>query len=118
MSRLRIVIENDFNQALTPLNFEVSGFDHFLIARFTEKANYFLTYGNKSAEFPTYDIIRFEDKIPKEAQFLRVGSEEIISVRVPIKEPLFKNKVWLWLILGVIILIISWSMISMMRKKE
>lgn len=117
LNRLRIVIDNDINQALTPIEFEISGFDYFLIARFTEDARYFLTYGNKTASFPNYDIIRFEENIPTNARFIPVGGEEeIIETKATTQEPLFKNKNWLWLILGIIILVIGFSMVRMLKK--
>jgi hypothetical protein len=118
LNRLRIVIDNDVNQALTPIEFEISGFDYFLIARFTEDARYFLTYGNKAASFPNYDIVRFEENIPNNSSFIPVGEEETIRITGDIQEPLFKNKTWLWLILGIIILVIGFSMVRMLKKNQ
>ena len=118
LSRLRIVIENDINQPLSPLAYEVSGFEHYLIARFTEDADYFLVYGSESVGIPTYDISKFADKIPKNAAFLQIGDEVLIGIETIEKEPLFKNKAWLWAILGTIILLLSYSMFRMMRSSK
>ena len=89
-----------------------------LIARFTDDATYFLTYGNKKAVRPHYDIERFADNIPEVLTTLELGSElRIEKEEGRLTEPLFKSKKWLWAIMTVIILLLGWFSVKMISKK-
>lgn len=117
LKKLKISI---FNQDNEPLNIEtiaVRGTIHELLVRFTEPAVYFLTYGNKKATKPNYDIERFDSKIPDTLTALTLGNEQKIDKKVSTTAPLFKNKIWLWLLMGTIILVLGWFSVKMMRKK-
>jgi hypothetical protein len=117
VQRLKILIHNQDNQPLTIDTIEVKGYIHELVARFTEHASYFLIYGNNNATKPNYDIDRFNDKIPKTLTVLKLGDELTIEKEImPKTEPLFKNMTWLWIIMGLIILVLGWFSIKMMRK--
>jgi hypothetical protein len=64
-----------------------------------------------------YDINRFADKVPVELTTLNLGDEQLIKKReIPLTEPLFKNKTWLWLIMGLIIIVLGWFSIRMMKN--
>jgi hypothetical protein len=89
-----------------------------LLVRFTEPAAYFLTYGNKKATKPTFDIERFVSKVPETLTVLTLGNEQKIDKKDTTKAPLFKNKIWLWLLMGIIILVLGWFSIKMMNKKS
>jgi hypothetical protein len=115
--KLRILIHNQDNQPLTVDTIQVKGYVHGLVARFTEQATYFLTYGNKTATSPHYDLNRFTDKLPETLTTLELGNEMIIERKeVPVTDPLFKNKTWLWIIMTVIILLLGWFSVKMIRK--
>ncbi len=90
VKKLKIIINNQDNQPLTIASIQVKGYEHELLVRFTEQATYFLTYGNKSAIKPLYDIERFFDKVPVEMTTLKLGNEqEIKKADHPLKEPFF-----------------------------
>ena len=115
--KLKFIISNGDNR---PLHFEklmVTGYVHELVARFTEKASYFLVYGNKAAKKPSYDIDRFADKLPDSISLLELGNEQLIE-KAAIEQsiPLFKNKAWLWAVMGLIIVVIGGFTIKMMRN--
>ena len=115
--KLRILIHNQDNQPLTVDTIQVKGYVHGLVARFTEQATYFLTYGNKTATSPHYDLNRFTEKLPETLTTLELGNELIIERKeVPVTDPLFKNKTWLWIIMTVIILLLGWFSVKMIRK--
>lgn len=117
VQNLKIFIHNQDNQPLTIGTIHIKGYEHALITHFTEQAAYFLTYGNKTAAKPNYDIDRFSEKIPKILPTLDLGYEQNIEKEeIPLTEPLFKNKTWLWTIMGLIILLLGWFSIKMMRK--
>ena len=84
-----------------------------------EDANYFLVYGNKNAQKPTFDIINFADKIPENLKELSIGDEIAIDKKAEIKtKPLFENKYWLWGIMFVIIALLGWFSLKMMKKED
>jgi hypothetical protein len=118
VQKLKIIIENKDNQPLTIEGILLKGYVHELTARFTEKATYFLVYGNENANKPDYDIERFPDNVPKMLSTLELGNElEIAKEEAPKKAPLFENKIWLWVIMGMIILVLGWFSLKMMKKE-
>jgi hypothetical protein len=116
--KLKIIISNQDNQPLNVDNIEIKGYVHELATRFNQPATYFLTYGNSSAYKPQYDIARFSDKIPEVLTTLELGEELMIDKEVkPEKSPLFKNPVWLWAIMVLIILLLGWFTLKMLKNQ-
>jgi len=117
VQRLKIFIQNQNNAPLTMDSIQVKGYVHELVVRFTEKADYFMAYGNNNAVKPQYDIDRFTEKIPATLTAIALGSEGAIEKqKLPVTEPLFKNKAWLWAIMVFIILLLGWFSVKMMKK--
>lgn len=118
MQRMRIVIKNYDNQPLTISSVEVKSPVYELYARFTQKAAYYLVYGNSKATFPQYDLEQFQEKIPENPPALEPG-KEIAIVHQPDQPeaPLFVSKFWLWTIMLAIMLQLGWFSISMIKKK-
>ena len=117
--KLKIIIENNNNPILNIGKIEVKGFTNQLVVRFVEDANYFLVYGNENTETPTFDIINFTDKIPKNLTDLTFGTETLIDKKAATKaQPLFENKYWLWGIMLIIIALLGWFSLKMMKKEE
>lgn len=118
LNKIKISISNNDNEPLTIDSVTVKGYVHELITRFTEPGSYFLTYGNKNALKPNYDIDRFIPKVLDSLTTLTLGKEQLIDKKpILVKEPLFKNKNWLWAIMIVIILILGWFSLKMMKSK-
>ena len=118
-NKLKIVIQNHDNQPLNIKTVTVKGFVHELVARFNKPAEYYLVYGNKRAYKPAYDIINFQKNIPGELNTLTLGKEEEIRhSELPIIGPLFKNKLWLWAIMLIIISVLGWFSIRMLKRTE
>lgn len=89
-----------------------------MIARFTEPATYYLVYGNSKANKPNYDIAKFPENIPTNTSPVKLSEEKIIDkTEVSKQSPLFENKLWLWLIMAVIIVLLGWFTIKMINKK-
>lgn len=116
LSKLKVIIHNHDNQALSIDSVIVSGYVHEIVARFTEPAKYSLTYGRPDATKPNYDIDRFANKIPEELSLLALSPEKSIKKSLHNeKQPLFKSKIWLWVIMGFIILVLGGFSLRMMR---
>jgi hypothetical protein len=80
----------------------------------------YLFYGKENTEAPVYDLVHFKNKIPLTISFVALGNEEIrtiASMNNP-TEPMIKNKLWLWLMMGVIILLIGYFALNMLKKDK
>lgn len=115
--KLQIEIENFDNQPLKIEGVIAKGYEHQLVARFTEPATYFLVYGNPKANKPNYDISKFTENIPTNIAAVTLSEEKAVDKKeVSKRSPLFENKLWLWIIMGVIIALLGWFTIKMMKK--
>lgn len=115
--KFRITIHNDDNQSLSIDNVEVKGNVYRLLARFTKKADYFLVYGKENATPPAYDLSHFINQIPDSLIQLDPGNEvPVTQLTTSDVQPLFQNKIWLWLVMGVIMVTLGWFSVKMMRK--
>lgn len=118
LQKLKISIHNQDNEPLTIDKLTVKGYVHELVARFTEPATYYLTYGNKQAAKPNYDIERFTSKVPDKLTALNLGKEQLIAKKeVQLNEPLFQNKNWLWALILVLIGVLGWFSVKMIKTK-
>ena len=118
LKKLRIVIENNDNEPLNIDSLSVKGYEYELLVRFNDPATYYLTYGNKSASAPVYDINNFASKIPENMTSLALGNEQQIQKEAEnTVTPLFQNKLWLWVVMGVIILVLGVFSFRMIAKK-
>ena len=118
MQKMKITVYNGDNQPLTFKNINVKGFVHELVARFNSDATHYLTYGNNHVSLPNYDIAQFSDNIPETLALVTVGGEqELKKLQSLEKEPIFKNKLWLWGIMALIIIVLGWFSLNMTKNK-
>lgn len=118
LKKLKITIADHDNMPLTLESVVVKGYVHELLVRFTEKATYFLVYGNKDAGKPNYDIEQFVSKVPDTVSYLNLSEEQKIDKKdASTKKPLFRDKRWLWLLMGIIIFVLGWFSLRMIRRK-
>lgn len=119
--KYQIIIENQDNQPLDIGKVEVKSYVNQLFARVspTDKSiNYFLMYGNEDLQKPNYDIVRFENTIPTEVTLLELDAEqEIPQKEVEKVTPLFENSLWLWGLMGIIIIVLTVFTFKMMKKQ-
>lgn len=116
--KLKIYIDNQDNQPLSIGTIQVKGYVHELLVRFVEHGSYFLTYGNSKAAKPSYDIGYFSNKVPNTLTALELGAELTTEKGTIHKAtPLFKSMTWLWVIMGLIIIVLAGFSIKMMRKE-
>lgn len=113
----KISIDNRDNVPLKISSFELKGYEHELVARFTEPARYVLVYGNPNARQPSYDIVNFKNKIPASPPSVAVGPEtSVTKPQSASVRPLFENQWWLWVVMGAIILLLGYFSLQMLRK--
>ena len=111
---MRITIQNYDNQPLAIENVQAKGYSYQLIARFDQPANYYLAYGKTDASTPQYDISKAASKIPDNPFKLTLGDVENIQKT---RAPIFENKIWLWLVMGIVIIVLGGFSLKMMQKK-
>ena len=117
--KMRIVIRNNDNNPLNFGNVEVRGYTHQLIGRFDQAADYYLAYGKSYDRSPTYDIAMNGAKIPTVLPTINLGKElSIPKSKTQAVSPLFENKIWLWVVMGMVILILGGFTLKMMQNKE
>ena len=116
--KLRLTINNHDNQPLTVETVSAKGYVHELNARFTKPATYYLAYGKTNTRKPQYDISQVDAKIPATLTKLSFGEAQQISKKeTPTVSPLIENKVWLWVVMGIVILVLGGFTMKMMIKK-
>lgn len=117
LKKLKVIIDNQDNQPLKIDAIQIKGYEHELHVRFSEKANYFLTYGSENAIKPFYDIQHFEEKVPTNLNTLEVGNEQKIGkIEKKTSEALFVNEFWLWIIILIIMIVLGYFSIKMIQK--
>ena len=117
----QIIIDNQDNQPLDIEQVKIKTYQNQLFVRVSpnEKTmNYFLMYGNQNLQKPNYDIVRFENTISTDLPSLELEAQQ----KIPQKEvekikPLFENSLWLWLLMGAIILVLTVFTFKMMKKQ-
>lgn len=116
--KLRVTISNYDNQPLTIESVTAKGYVHELIARFTKPATYYLAYGKANARKPQYDILQTASKIPIDLSILTLeAAQDIPKKEMPTVAQLFENKLWLWGVMGIVILVLGGFTLKMMQKK-
>lgn len=118
--KYQIIIDNQDNQPLDIGKVGVKVYTKELFARVSpsdKNRSYFLAYGNERIQKPNYDITRFENTIPNDLTSLILSDEE----KIPQKEvekvkPLFENSLWLWFLMGAIIVVLTFFTFKMMKK--
>jgi hypothetical protein len=115
-NKLRVLIYHNENSPISINDVRIKGFKHRITARFEKAATYYLAYGNKNARKPQYDIALFKDKIPKDLVNLKLERTTRTlnqSIAQKDSEP---KKIWLWTVMGFVILILGVFTLRMMRK--
>jgi hypothetical protein len=66
---------------------------------------------------PDYDIVRFQNRIPTERNKAELLAEEVIPDKATIK-PLFTDKLWLWGIIAIVIIVLGYLTIQMISSRK
>jgi hypothetical protein len=117
-NKFRIIIYNNNNNPLIISDIRASGHQYELWVRFDEmtKENYLL-YGFAEAYAPYYDLQNFENSVPGSLTVLELGAEEKRKlIEKPKQNPLFENPIWLWSMMGIVILLLGFFSLKMLKS--
>src|SRR5690606_26064258 len=115
----RITIQNQDNPALQIKDIEVNYLADRLIFQAEKEKEYYLFYGNSNSRKPLYDIERFKENIIALQTFdeAALGNEIVLDNSQKQALPLFQNKLWLWAVMLIVILILGFFSYKMISKK-
>ena len=116
----QIIIENQDNAPITVKFVNAVSPKYFIYFKPKNEENYFLFYGNKKSSLPEYDLKLIEDKVFKlsKSDASLSDEEKLPKKEKPTKEPLFKNKGWLWGVMILIICILGFFSHRMLSTKQ
>ncbi len=115
--KIKIIVYNYDNAPITISEIKVYGEKSRLVANLPFSENIYLTYGKKNDHEPIYDIEHFKNKIPKELTEINYGTEQAKITPVIKQNQLMESKKWLWIIMGVVILLIGYFALNMLKKE-
>lgn len=116
----QIIIENQDNAPIIVKSVNAVSPKYFIYFKPKNEENYFLFYGNKKSSLPEYDLKLIEDKVFKlsKSDAGLSDEEKLPKKEKPTKEPLFKNKGWLWGVMILIICILGFFSYRMLSTKQ
>lgn len=119
VKHLILIIDNNDNPALNVKNFVPFYKSIPLTARFEKTGDYFLCYGNPQANFPEYDILYFQNRIPKKLDPLTYEIlEKEISSDKSIKMKEDSTPIWLWIVVSGIVILLLIFTLRMLKTKS
>jgi hypothetical protein len=143
---MHLVIDNKDNYPVKINDALAFQLKHYLIAELKKGEQYFVQFGNRMAKKPEYDIVYFTDEIPAEMKQLRTFNAQRLDVFRPEAEiapvvnegpylteepageaenptpqieeevPFFKQKTFIWLCIGLVIVFLGFMSIKMMGE--
>ncbi len=120
-----LIIDNQDNKALKLDAFLGYGLKTDLRAPLKPQTQYSLKFGDPKTNAPVYDLEYFKDSIPaqpKEIAVLEIKSRPETTLEyAPPAQQWFKNKLWIWLSLGLVAILmayISFKMIKDLDKRK
>ncbi len=116
VGQLKVEIVNHDNEPLNIIAAKVKGPGNYINFRVTKEARYGLFYGNPSLYFPQYDITRFTDKVPEQPNVVIAGNELKLKNDNILQSALIENELWLWVVMGLIILLLGGFSIKMLKS--
>jgi hypothetical protein len=115
--KLRLVVFNEDNAPLKITDIKLSRPEIQVVSKLSAGKDYYLFYGNDYAAAPSYDLVHFTNKIPDSTLTIKPDAEVSIGKTPEEISPLIQNKVWLWAIMGGVILLLGFFTLKMMKNK-
>jgi hypothetical protein len=113
------LIENGDNQPLKISGGKAYQLNNYLTADLEVGKEYTLKFGNPELSFPDYDLKYFQENIPSTIPLIVIGEiSELNSDQQVIQPSPVKNKIILWIVIGVIILFFGILAVKMVREMK
>jgi len=88
-----------------------------LLVRFDHQPPYNLQYGSRMLRKPSYDIANFKNKLPENPSLTNLGKvSRVVDSEIEKEKALFENSLWLYVLMGIIILVLGGFTLKMMRQ--
>ena len=116
--KLKIEIINYDNEPIVLDEIKAFAEQCQLVANLPQSENLYLAYGKENDNAPNYDLVHFKDKIPNELSNVDYGSEQVKIISINKPDQIIKSKVWLWVVMGVVLVIIGYFALSMLKKEQ
>lgn len=119
-SSMVIEIENNDNPPLAISGITIFQLHRHLTVYLEEGKHYTLYYGeNQPVVNPAYDLVHFEEKIPKNLPVLELGEAQAIDQQTEVQKApsFFERPLFLWLVIGVVGALLLWMCYQILRKK-
>jgi hypothetical protein len=118
IQKLKIEIINYDNEPIEINDIKAFGEQCRLVASLPASDNMYLAYGKSNDNGATYDLEHFKTKIPKNLTEINYGIEQVKTITIEKPNALIQNKKWLWIAMGVVILLIGYFALSMLKKEQ
>ncbi len=119
VNKLKIEIVNNDDQPVQVEKIRAYAGNSRLVTKLPASENIYLVYGKAGDNGPRYDMEHFADKIPDKLTTLLPGDEMMVKQPQAEKaiEPLISNKVWLWVAMGGILLLLGIFSLRMLKNE-
>jgi hypothetical protein len=111
-----IVIANNDNAPLKIESITASQLASYSIAKLEANKNYYLYFGDSTIEMPHYDLVYFENKIPKEMEIISTGPVIDKAIKTKDEYSGTKDKYIVWIGLAIVSAILIYLTTNMMKK--
>lgn len=120
LRRLRISLYHYDDRPLSLDEVQAYSSKKELVTKISDPGIHTLAYGNPEYQKPRYDITQFESKIPSSIVLRSLGNPTYNEVVQDISDHTASStsSTWIWIILGLVILLLGWSTIKMIRHRS
>jgi|GEM_PF-1415924 len=113
----KLVIENGNDPPLKIRRMTAYRHEYILKARFDEVGEGFIQIAN-TGSCPYYDIEKFKSRIPNAMNEMKIGKKLEVEISKEEVEPLVTNKLWLWLVMMVAVIVIGYFSLKMLKEEK
>lgn len=117
--KMRIIIHNLDDRPLGNIAIDAFTHEEILKCKLEKDKKYVLAYGKNNDALPQYDLQYFKNAIPLNLKYVETDAEKKISHATPeVKEPLFGNKLWIWIALTAGVLLIGIFTLKLLKQED
>lgn len=117
--KMRVTIHNLDDRPLGTITMDAFTHEEILKCRLEKNKKYALVYGKENDSPPQYDLAYFKNAIPLNVKYATTGNEiKIEHPAVVVQEPLFANKIWIWIALTGGVLIIGIFTLRLLKQED